>query len=86
VPWSGIALTGIFDRGVAPERQIAGGRNQPPALIAKKVPIGRRWNDGRGENPFGDANRFGVIVMHREQADQGCWQGAIQGYFVAVAD
>ena len=58
-----LRLTGILDRRVAPERQIASGRHQPPALIAKKITIARHWNDGRGENTFGDANRPGVIVM-----------------------
>ena len=81
-----LGLTGILDRRVAPERQIAGRRYQPQTFIAERIAIGRRWNDGRGEDPFGDANCLGVIVMHRKQADQRRRPRAVQGDFVAVAD
>src|ERR1700722_13675903 len=51
-----IDLAIVFDRGVAPNCEVASRRNQSAASIAKRVEIGGGRDDWRREDLFGDAD------------------------------
>jgi hypothetical protein len=53
----------IFDRGIAPNRQIARRRDKPPASVAEEIPIGRYGNIRSGEQRFGNANVGRAVLV-----------------------
>src|ERR1700691_5440896 len=84
VRWVDLAI--VFDRGVAPDREITGWRDQSAASIAKGVEIGGRGNDWRREDLLGDAYVGLSIFAHRQQANECGRLRGIDRDFITVTD
>ena len=81
-----VGLAPVFDRRVAPKRQVAGRRDKPAAAVAEEIMIGGRRDFGHGEDGFGHADIGLAIFVHRQQTHQRRRLGASEGDFIAVTD